>query len=159
MKGYLHARDVHFRELARERIVIGDLFTYAVAVVPIKTKKQYYGSVSRAVAAKNIPFPELALGCAEYVEVSPGCGLIFVALWNDNNLYSPSHVYNCTRACLKQASRQSLAQVAFPLLGGNERHKFIGAMEQAVDDAMDETDERDEHMPEVVFVTDHELLL
>ena len=32
-------------------------------------------------------------------------------------------------------------------------------MEQAVDDAMDETDERDEHMPEVVFVTDHELLL
>lgn len=84
MKVYVPARDVHFRKLARERIVISDLFTYAVAVVPIKTKKQYYGSISRAVAAKNIPFPELALGCAEYVEVSPGSGFIFVALWNDN---------------------------------------------------------------------------
>jgi hypothetical protein len=158
MKGYVPARDVHFRELARQRIILGDLFTYAVAVVTIKTKKQYYGAISRAVAARNIPFPDLALGCAEYVEVSPGSGFIFVALWNDDNVYSPSHVYNCTRACLKQASRHALPQVAFPLLGGNERHKFIGAMEQAVDDAMDETDECDEHMPEVVFVTDHELL-
>lgn len=158
MKGYVPARDVHFRELADQRIVRGDLFTFAVAVVTIKTKKQYYGAISRAVAQKNIPFPDLALGCAEYVEVSPGAGFIFVALWNDDNLYSPSHVYNCTRACIKQASRHVLPQVAFPLLGGNERHKFIGAMEQAVDDAMDETDERDEHMPEVVFVTDHELL-
>ena len=76
MKGYVPARDVHFRELAQQRIVRGDLFTYAVAVVPIKTKKQYYGSISRAVAAKNVPFPELALGCAEYVEVSPGCGML-----------------------------------------------------------------------------------
>ncbi len=158
MKGYLPARDVHFRELARDRIVIGDLFTYAVAVVTIKTRKQYYGAISRAVAARNIPFPDLALGCAEYVEVSPGSGFIFVALWNDDNVYSPSHVYNCTRACIKQASRHSLGQIAFPLLGGNERHKFIGAMEQAVDDAMDETDERGELMPEVVFVTDKELL-
>ena len=40
MKGYVPARDLHFRELARKRIVIGDLFTYAVAGVPIKTKKQ-----------------------------------------------------------------------------------------------------------------------
>ena len=104
MKGYVPARDVQFRELARQRMVIGDLFTYPVAVVPIKTKKQYYGSISRAVAAKNVPFPDLALGCAEYVEMSPGTGFIFVALWNDDNLYSPAHVYNCTRACIKQAS-------------------------------------------------------
>ena len=158
MKRYVTARDAHFRELARQRIVVGDLFTYAVTVIPIKTKKQYYGSISREVAAKNILLPDLALGCAEYVEASPGSGFVFVALWNDDNLYSPSHIYGCTRACIKQASRHALAQIAFPLLGGNERAKFIGAMEQAVDDAMDEADERDEPMPDVVFVTDRELL-
>ena len=50
-----------------------------------------------------------------------------------------------------------LPKVACPLLGGNQRHRFTGAMEQAVDDAMDETDEKNEHMPEVVFLTDDEL--
>jgi hypothetical protein len=158
MKRFDPSRGEYFRQVARERIVVGDLFTYAVAVVPIKTRGQYYGSISRAVARRGLAFPDLALGCAEYVEVSARKGFVFVALWNDDNLYSPSHVYNCTRACLKQASRHALAQVAFPLLGGNERHKLIGAMEQAVDDAMDETDERDEPMPDVVFVTDKELL-
>lgn len=158
MKRYDPSRAGHFRELARERIVVGDLFTYDVVVVPIKTRGQWYGSISRAVDQRGVPFPDLALGCAEYVEVSPGHGFVFVALWNDSSEYTPALIYGCTRASIKQASRHVLPGLAFPLLGGNKGTEFIGVMEQAVDDAMDETDERDDHMPDVVFVTDRELL-
>lgn len=158
VKRYEPSRDPYFRGLARERIVIGDLFEYDAYVVPIKTRGQYYGSISKAVAERGVRFPELALGCAEYVAVAPGRAMIFVALWNDNNAYTPAHIYACTRACIKQASLHALTRLAMPLLGGNEREKFIGAMEQAVDDAMDETDEIDAPMPDIVFVTDLELL-
>jgi hypothetical protein len=158
MKSYEPARDEQFKQLARERLVVGDLFTYDVSVVTIMTEGRYYGALSRAVTATGVTLPKLALGCAEYVETTPGKGFVFLALWNDGNVYSPKLVYDCTRACIKQGSRHKLAKLALPLLGGNERARFIGAMEQAVDHAEDDADERDEHMPEVVFVTDHELL-
>jgi hypothetical protein len=157
MKRYDPSRDEHFRKLARERTVVGDLFNFDAAVVPIKTRGQYYGSISRAVAQQGVSFPDLALGCAELVVTASGRTFIFVALWSDDNIYTPALIYNCTAACLKQASLHRLPKIALPLLGGNQRHRFIGAMEQAVDDAMDETDEEGEHMPEVVFVTDVEL--
>ena len=146
-----------FEKLGRERIVVGDLFAYDVAVIPIQTKGRYYGSISRALAAKGVPVPDLALGCAVYVESVPGRGYMFVALWSDDNTYTPAHIYACGRACIRRASTLRLPQLAFPLLGGNERFRFVGAMEKAVDDAMDEADERDQHMPEVVFVTDRAL--
>lgn len=158
MRRYEPARDEQYRQLARERLVVGDLFTYDVSVVTIMTEGRYYGALSRAVTGAGVTLPKLALGCAEYVETAPGKGLVFLALWNDGNVYSPGLVYGCTRACIKQASRHGLPKLAMPLLGGNERAKFIGAMEQAVDHAEDEADERDEPMPNVVFVTDHELL-
>jgi hypothetical protein len=154
MRRYDPSRDEHFRKLAHERIVVGDLFTYEVPVIPIKTHGQWYGSISRAVAQQGVSFPDLALGCAELVVTPTGRTLIFVALWNEENTYTPAHIYNCTAACLKQASVHRVPRLALPLLGGNQRHRFIGAMEQAVDDAMDETDEKNEYMPEVVFVTD-----
>lgn len=158
MTRYEPARDEHYRVLARQRLVVGDIFAYDVPVITVMTQGRYYGSLSKAVTASGMIIPNLALGCAEYVERSPGKGFVFVALWNDGNVYSPKLVYDCTRACIKQASRRSVPELAFPLLGGNERAKFLGAMEQAVDHAEDEADDRDEHMPGVVFVTDKELL-
>lgn len=155
---YEAGRDDYFRALARERIVIGDLFAYDVPVVTIMTQGRSYGSLSKRVTAMGVELPQLSLGCAEYVETSQGKGFVFVALWSDDNIYTPRLIYDCTRGCLKQASRHVLPEIAFPLLGGNERARFIGAMEQAVDHAEDEADERDDHMPSVVFVTDLELL-
>jgi hypothetical protein len=157
MRRYDPSRAEHVRELARERTVVGDLFTFDAPVVPIETRGQYYGSISRAVAQQGVSFPDLALGCAERVVTASGRTLIFVALWSDDNTYTPALIYNCTAACQKQASLHRVPKIALPLLGGNQRHRFTGAMEQAVDDAMDETDEKNEHMPDVVFVTDVEL--
>jgi hypothetical protein len=157
MRRYDPSRDEHLRRLARERTVVGDLLTFDAAVVPIKTRGRWYGSISRAVANQGVSFPDLALGCAELVVMASGRTLIFVALWSDDSTYSPTLIYNCTAACLKQASLHRVPKIALPLLGGNQRHRFTGAMEQAVDDAMDEADEKNEHMPEVVFVTDVEL--
>jgi len=157
MKRYDPARDEHFCKLARERIVVGDLFTFDLPVIPIKTHAQWYGSISKAVAKQGVPFPNLALGCAERVVTATGRTLIFVALWSDDNTYTPAHIYNCTAAALKKAAVHRVPRVAFPLLGGNQRHRLIGAMGQAVDAAEDVADEKNEHMPDVVFVTDVEV--
>jgi hypothetical protein len=157
MRRYNPAKDDYFRRHARDRIVVGDLFTYDVPVITIKTGGQYYGAISKALAKQGVSFPDLALGCAEYVVTPTGRTFIFVALWSEDNAYTHALIYNCTAACLKKASLHRVTRVALPFLGGNQRHRFIGAMEQAVDDAMDETDEKNEHMPEVVFVTDVEI--
>ena len=146
-----------YAALGRERLRTGDLFEHPVVVVPIKTKGRWYGSISRAVVGKGVQLPELALGCAEYRALEGGRAYLFVALWNDENTYSPALIYECTGACLRLAARHALELVAFPLLGGNQGHRFIGAMELAVDDAMDECAEAELAMPEVIFVTDHEL--
>lgn len=129
-----------------------------MSVITVMTGGRYYGSLSKKVVASGVQIPELALGCAEYVANAPGKGHIFVALWSDENVYTPKLVYDCTRACIKQASVHRLPEIAMPLLGGNERAKFIGAMEQAIDHAEDQADETETHMPSVVFVTDLELL-
>lgn len=137
---------------------MGDLFAYDVPVITVMTRGRYYGALSRRVAAMGVRIPDLALRCAELVETEDGKTYIFVALWNDENAYSGRQVYDCTRAVLREASHHRIPEVAMPLLGGNERARFLGAMEQAVDHAEDEADEADAFMPSVVFVSDLELL-
>lgn len=158
MKKFEPARDEQFRQLAKERLVRGDLFEYEVPVVTVKTQGRTYGSLSRAVAATGVKIPELALGCAKLVTAPSGKRFIFVAFWDDKNEHTPRHVYACTLACVKQASVHRVEKLAMPLLGGKDRASFLGAMEQAVDHAEDDADEHEAHMPSVVFVTDKELL-
>ena len=157
MKKYDPGRDSEYAKLARQRLVVGDLFAYDVPVITVMTKGRYYGALSRRVATMGVRIPDLALRCAELVEAEDG-KYIFVALWNDENTYSGRHVYDCTRAILREARHHRIPEVAMPLLGGNERARFLGAMEQAVDHAEDEADEAETFMPSVVFVSDLELL-
>lgn len=154
---YVDAKNERFATTARDRVVVGDLFDHPIIVVPIKTLGRWYGSISRAVVDRGVRLPELAITCAE-LRTAGERSYVFVTLWDDEKPYSPKHIYDCTRSCLALAAREKLATLAFPFLGGNEGRKFLGAMEQAVDDAMDDCAEAELAMPDVVFVTDHELV-
>lgn len=158
MKRYTPALDERYRELARARLVRGDLFAFPYPVVTIMTGGRFYGSLSRTVVSAGVEVPDLAFGCAAFARTGVDKSFVFVALWNDGNEYSPKQVYDCTRACVKQAQVHGLPQLAMPLLGGNERASFVGAMDQAIDHAEDEAGEAEAEMPEVVLVTDLELL-
>ena len=147
-----------YEKLARDRLVVGDLFTYDVPVIPIKTKGRWYGRISRAVVERGVELPQLTLGQARYVATGDATGHLFLALWSDDNVYTERHIAGCVSACINEASRNRLARIALPILGGRvDGPRLLYAMEMGVEHAVDQLDAADRMVPEVVFVTDMNL--
>jgi hypothetical protein len=140
-----------FEELGRQRIVREDLFTFPNIVIPIKTLGRWYGSISRAVAGK-VDFPHLSL-CGAKVVPHGEKNFIFVALWDDHTPYSNRLISSCMASAYLASARAGLEKIATPLLGGKEGQKYIGAMEQALDETETKLEAMDISAPEVVFVT------
>ena len=147
-----------YEKLARDRLVVGDLFAYDVPVVTIMTKGRAYGRISRAVVEKGVALPELTLGQARFVATTAGKGHLFLALWSDDNRYTEPHIAGCVRACVAAASRHGIPLIAVPILGGKrEGPGLLHAMERGIEEAVDQLDAADRRVPEVVFVTDMQL--
>ncbi len=141
-----------YEEMGRGRLIEGDIFEQpGCLVIPIMTKGRAYGSISKR-AAQEVDLPDLSLTESCLVEVN-GKQYMFVALWSDNNAYTHELIYACTRSCMNKARVFNVPLLVFPLLGGNQGERFIGAMEKAVQDQEDFNDVTGLGVAEVVFIT------
>jgi hypothetical protein len=141
-----------YAKLGEARLVTGDLFSYENIVIPVKTGGRWYGSISREAVRRGIPFPHVVLCEAKHVK-HEGKNYVFLGLWDDEVRYSDLHIYRCASSAVLEGAHGHLQQLAMPLLGGNEGHKYIGAMERAIDDVVDLLDPTGLLVPEIVFVT------
>lgn len=137
-----------FEEEAAQKLRHGNIFDYKNPVITIKTGGRTYGRLSRQAAERGAVMPDIALATAKFVDP-----YIFVALWNDQNTYSPKLIADCAASAVIEAYRHKIELVAFAPLGGNQGMQYLWAAEQAI--FMEETKKTDAGLwfPEHVFVT------
>lgn len=99
-----------------------------------------------------VEFPHRSLRGSKVVSHG-GKNYVFLALWDDHTPHSNRHIGNCMSSALLAAARAKLETLATPLLGGKEGQKYVGAMEQAIDQTETRLEAFDLAMPDVVFVT------
>jgi hypothetical protein len=138
---------------ANERLTVGDVFSYENVVIPCKTEGRWYGSISQHVDRLGVPFPRLSLCGSQHV-AHGGKNYIFVATWDDHVRNSDDHIFECACSALLASVHAHLKTLAMPLLGGNEGHRFVGAMERAIDFVEDAIEPTGLLLPaDIVFVT------
>ena len=143
---------------ARSRLRVGDLFEWPAIVITIETNARAHGAISKEAIRRAIPLPSLELGECRHTRLDDR-DYVFACLWAPGSEYDDALVRQLSRGALHEASRGHLPELAFPLFGGSESHRFIEVMVNELLRASHRLEKAGHHVPEALLVTREALIL